>query len=468
MTRPRLSHLATMAVAAAGWPGRRTIPVRRTTQAALSLAATVTMVAAFAGLAAGPAAATTYPPPSVHLQCTQAPTSGALHGSVCALGSGQTTAPNKYSATIAANKVGLPSFPVIFTLTAGSLPPGLTMSTQSATSIVITGNPTQAGTFNFTIKANVGSHVSTLTYQITVTVQGPPDQLVCSPSVNGGFLENGVCVLPDAVIGQPYQGHLPTSHQAGGTLSVVSGTLPPGLVLPATFTGSGDIVGGTPTDPGVQPGRNFTVQGTGDQGQPLYQACTILVDQNLPLAINASGGTDLGGTVGQSFARNFALSGGAGPYTWSVASGQLPPGLSLRTFSDPRNANDELAGTPTTAGTYTFTMRLTDYQGDQATQQFTATIDPPLKIGSPLPAGTVGVPYSHDLIAHGGAPPYSWSVVNNINELPPGLTLGTTAPDFNNVLTGTPTQAGTFSFPMDVQDSQGNMVSGTVTVTINP
>ena len=442
--------------------------MRRTTKAALTLAATVSMAAALAGVAAGPAAATTYPPPSVHLQCTQAPTSGALHGSVCALGSGQTTAPNKYSATIAANKVGLPSFPVIFTLTAGSLPPGLTMSTQSATSIVITGNPTQAGTFNFTIKANVGSHVSTLTYQITVTVQGPPDQLVCSPSVNGGFLENGVCVLPDAVIGQPYQGHLPTSHQAGGTLSVVSGTLPPGLVLPATFTGSGDIVGGTPTDPGVQPGRNFTVQGTGDQGQPLYQACTILVDQNLPLAINASGGTDLGGTVGQSFARNFALSGGAGPYTWSVASGQLPPGLSLRTFSDPRNANDELAGTPTTAGTYTFTMRLTDYQGDQATQQFTATIDPPLQIGSPLPAGTVGVPYSHDLIAHGGAPPYSWSVVNNINELPPGLTLGTTAPDFNNVLTGTPTQAGTFSFPMDVQDSQGNMVSGTVTVTINP
>jgi len=69
------------------------------------------------------------------------------------------------------------------------------------------------------------------------------------------------------------------------------------------------------------------VQGTGDQGQPLYQAYTINVNQNEPLAINASGGTDLGpGTVGQPFAQNFFLSGGAGPYTWSVASGQLPPG----------------------------------------------------------------------------------------------------------------------------------------------
>ena len=443
--------------------------MRQTTRAAVTLAAAVSMVAALAVVAAGPASATTYPPPSVHLLCTQAPTSGTLHGSVCVLPFGQTTVPNNYSATIAATKVGLPSYPVTFTLTAGSLPPGLAMSTQSATSALIKGNPTQTGTFNFTIKAAVGSHTSTLTYQITVTVNGPPDQLVCDPAVNGGFLENGACILPDAVLGQPYQGHLVTSHQAGGTLSVVSGALPTGLTLPATFTGSGDIVGGTPGQ--LTGGSSFTVQGTGDQGQPLYQAYSIAVNQNLPLTINASGGTDLVGMVGGAFAQNFFLSGGAGPYTWSLASGQFPPGLSLRTFSDPRDANDELAGTPTTAGTYTFTMRLTDYQGDQATQQFTATITPPLQITTTtLPAGTVGVPYSHDLdlIAQGGTPPYNWFVVNNINELPPGLTLDTTAPDLNNLLAGTPTQAGTFSFPMQVQDSQDNWASATLTITINP
>jgi len=62
------------------------------------------------------------------------------------------------------------------------------------------------------------------------------------------------------------------------------------------------------------------VQGTGDQGQPLYQAYSIAVNQDLPLTINASGGTDLGGTVGQAFALDFFLSGGAGPYVWSGAS----------------------------------------------------------------------------------------------------------------------------------------------------
>jgi len=428
----------------------------------------MTIVAASAAVA-GPASAKPYPPPSIHLLCSAAPTSGTLHGSVCALPPGVTTAPNNYSATIAVSKAGAAGPTVTFALTAGSLPPGLSMSPPSGSATAITGNPTKAGTFNFTIKATDGGLTSTLAYQITITVQGPPDQLVCDPADNGGFLISGVCVLPDAVIGLPYQGHLLTSHKAGGTLSVVSGSLPPGLALPATFTGSGAIVGGTPTDPGIEPGRNFTVQGTGDQGQPLYQAYSIAVDQNLPLAINASGGTDLGGTVGQAFAQDFFLSGGAGPYTWSVAAGQLPPGLTLQTTAGPRDANNELAGTPTTAGTFTFTMRLSDYAGQQATQQFSLTVDPPLQISTtPLATGTVGVPYSRDLIAQGGAPPYSWSVVTNINELPPGLTLGATPPDFNNVLTGTPTQAGTFSFPMQVQDSQGNTASGTVTITINP
>jgi hypothetical protein len=447
--------------------------MRWKTKAALTLGAMVSMVLALAGVAASPALAS-YPPPSIHLVCGAAASGGTLKGSLCVLPPGMTTAPNSYSAAITVTKAGAPGAvgpTVTFTVTAGSLPPGLTMAAQGGSGTVITGNPTKAGTFNFTVKATDGGFTSTLAYQITITVQGPPDQLLCN-AASGSFLISGVCVLPDAVVGQPYQGHLPTSHNAGGTLSVVAGSLPPGLSLSATFGPSGAIVGGTPGQAGIDGGSSFTVQGTGDQGQPLYQAYSIAVDQNQPLTIvPPSGGSALSpGMVGQAyFGQDFFLSGGAGPYTWSVIAGQLPPGMVLQTTAGPRDASNQLAGTPTTTGTFAFTMRVSDYDGQQATQQFTLTVDPPLQITpATLPAGTVGVPYSHDLPAQGGAPPYSWFVVNNINELPPGLTLGATPPDFNNVLTGTPTQAGTFSFPMQVQDSQDNTATGTVTITINP
>ncbi|MGH3196358.1 MAG: putative Ig domain-containing protein [Streptosporangiaceae bacterium] len=69
------------------------------------------------------------------------------------------------------------------------------------------------------------------------------------------------------------------------------------------------------------------------------------------------------GTVGQPFAINLFLSGGAAPYTWAVSAGQLPADLHLQTFSDPRDANDELTGTPTTADTLSWTMRVTGVYG---------------------------------------------------------------------------------------------------------
>jgi large repetitive protein len=436
---------------------RRRIAVRETAKAALALAGRLAISGTAAAAGAGPALASEY---GIQLLCSASANGGTpvvtSQGSLCVLPFGQTTAPNTYSATIAHGG--------LLAVVAGGLPPGLTLSGD-----LITGNPTKTGTFNFTIKGTKDGETATLVYEITVTVQGPPDSELCSPSVNSGFPEGSTCVLPDALAGVPYQVHLPTSHQAGGTLSVVAGALPPGLTLPATFGTSGDVLSGTPAPQDAGNTYTFDLQGTGDQGQPLYQADQLTVDPNQPLAINASGGTALGpGIVGGAFGQNFFLSGGDAPYTWSVAAGQLPPSLHLQTFSDPRDVNDELAGTPTKAGTYTFTMKLTDYAGQQATQQFTLTIDPPLQITSTtLPAGTVGVAYRHDLTAQGGDPPYSFFIFQN-DPLPPGLSFASAAPGSDNILTGTPTKAGTFSFTLQVQDSHDNTATATVTVTVDP
>jgi len=350
--------------------------MRRTTTAVLTLAAAAATVTALAGAAAGPASAKTYKPQPFRLVCGSTASGGTLENGVCVLPAGQTTAPNSYSATITATGAADPAFSV----TAGSLPPGLTLPAQSGSGTdTITGNPTQAGVYDFTIKAAAAagsSETVSLAYEITITVQGPPDQLLCALGDNGGVLESGTCVLPDAIAGLPDAGHLLTSHQAGGTLSIIAGSLPPGLTLPATFTGSGDTISGTPAQADTGHTYDFTVQGTGDQGQPLYQPYSITVDPNEPLTVvlPASGSTLVPGTVGQAYGQNFFLSGGGNPYTWSVAAGQLPPGLTLQTQGDPQDVSNELAGIPTTAGTYTFTMRVTDYDGQQATQQFTLTI----------------------------------------------------------------------------------------------
>ena len=206
--------------------------MKRITKTALTLAATTGMVATLAALAA-PASAT-YKPPVFRLVCGTTATGDTLEGSVCVLPFGTTTAPNSYSSTITATAG---SATTTFTVASGSLPPGLTLPAEPGSGTdVITGTPTKAGVYDFTIQAVTspsGGKTVTLAYEITVTVQGAPDQLVCTSASNGGFLESGVCVLPDAVTGLAYAGHLLTSHQVGGALSVVSGSLPAGLTLPA-------------------------------------------------------------------------------------------------------------------------------------------------------------------------------------------------------------------------------------------
>jgi len=80
------------------------------------------------------------------------------------------------------------------------------------------------------------------------------------------------------------------------------------------------------------------------------------------------------GTVGTAYLQNFFSSGGTGPFAWSVASGSLPPGLAPSSPGAPQVTSNELNGTPTTACTFRFTIKVTDSAGDQAAEPGSITI----------------------------------------------------------------------------------------------
>ena len=177
--------------------------------------------------------------------------------------------------------------------------------------------------------------------------------------------------LPNANVGTNYTGYIEACCGNGGPYrwSLVSGRVPAGM----QFAGDSlrltqtTAVLGTPTT--VQT-ATFTVQARDQAGNTTRRTFTLTVDPPRPLVVNNGSDVLAPGRVGVSYATGVFADGGTPPYRWSLVAGQLPPGLSLT------SSPGRITGTPTTAGSFTFTLRVADQGGQQATQQFSITISP--------------------------------------------------------------------------------------------
>ncbi len=179
---------------------------------------------------------------------------------------------------------------------------------------------------------------------------------------------NGVCDLGTGNVGTFLNLSISASGGSGPTpftWKVVSGKLPAGLKMARFFGVESTEITGTPTRVEAS---TFTVQVTDGAGDTAQQAFRITIDPPLPLVIT-SGSCCPDGTVGTAYHTNFFADGGVQPYTWSIPSGQLPPGLTVD-----KRVPAGLSGTPTTAGTFTFTVAVTDKTGTQTTEPGSITI----------------------------------------------------------------------------------------------
>lgn len=305
--------------------------------------------------------------------------------------------------------------PYTFSVTSGSFPTGLTLSSGG----VLSGTPTVPGPFTFTV-GDIDSHGNTGSHSYTV-------------NIGANILTVNPATLANGALATPYSQTVTATGGTGPyTFAVSAGSLPTGLSLAS----NGNITG-TPTVAGP---FTFTVRAIDSVNNTGTRSYTVNVGSNI-LTVTPSSPLP-NGTRGQAYGATFGASGGTGPYSFQVRSGSLPGGLSL-------SSSGALSGTPTVAGTFSFDVQATDSLFNTGTGSYSLTIDPaPLTINpATLANGTIGTAYSQSVTASNGTPAYSYAVI--AGGLPTGLSLNTS----NGAITGTPTTPGSYSFTIQATDA---------------
>ncbi|WDL95290.1 beta strand repeat-containing protein [Alicyclobacillus sp. ALC3] len=306
---------------------------------------------------------------------------------------------------------------------------GLSLSSSG----VLSGDPTASGTFTFT--ATVSDGYATESRSFTLDVAPALVLQTTSP-------------LPEGETGVGYQQSLSATGGSGSyTWALASGTTS-GETDGLSLSSAGVLSGA----PAVGPGT-FTFTATVSDGYAVESRSFTL---DVAPALSPLSSVRQTVLAGWPDTFTFTEMGGYGSYTWSLASGTLPPGYTL-------TSDGVLSGQSNVPGRYDFTVQVTDSLGATRLESAMWVIEQavsPLTVQSiTLGDGTAGSLYEQTLIANGGKPAYTWSLVSG--SLPAGVVLNS-----DGVVQGTPTASGTYTFTVSVRDTAGHTATATDTLTV--
>ncbi|MFZ3211258.1 MAG: putative Ig domain-containing protein [Terriglobales bacterium] len=336
-----------------------------------------------------------------------------------------------------------------WSLFSGSLPTGNNVTLSSGG--LISGTPTVAGTFNFVVQvADSATPTPNVAQQpLSITVVAP---LAFTPPA-----------IETAIESTTFAENL-TNYTSGGlapyTYSISSGSTAP-------FSLVGSTISGTPTSPTT---ASFTVQVTDSESpaQTAQQAMSVQVVPPLAFALPATAMATAGTLFSESLTSY--TSGGLPPYTYALYSGSTAP-FTL--------AGSTISGTPTGAGSATFTIQVTDSLSNSQTSGQTITIVNPVVITNIIPSSaaagigqtvtilTTGVSdpsqatvtFTNGGTSDGGLVFLSPSAANVLYvRLPSGFPTGTASV----VVTNTGTGVSSPSFPLPVSTTPGTPVANYV------
>ena len=225
----------------------------------------------------------------------------------------------------------------VWSVISGDIPLGLKLNEDGT----LSGIPTRAGTFRFTLQALSGYSRARkdFTFRINLAISSPS-------------------YLTDGIKGESYSELLRAEGSSNITWSLVKGnTLPSGLTL-----SEAGLIQGIPTTEGIY---DFTVNASDDNGNGARKLLRITIGSSALIPITTSSLTS--GTAGEAYYA--VLYSSVSNVKWEITEGFLPAGLTLN------SSNGVIEGTPLEPGTFTFTVQAS-YDSRRGTRQFTLIIYP--------------------------------------------------------------------------------------------